>query len=186
MRKLILLMILLLLLSSCASGKQGHGFDVHFFGINSADFKDRKVLPVIAGGLASYAVHEVGHYAVGQALGMDTHFDWDEGPVVIADDYHGKSDNDRAMFSAGGFALQAFTGTILTAIPATRHSDFVLGFTGFAMVENTLYGITGGLMDDEYSDVHKMEDNDWPGTEIALGAGLYSGVLTYINLNKAP
>ena len=184
MRKLLILMTLLLLLTSCASGKKGHGFDVHFFGINSADFKDRKVLPVIIGGLVSGLVHETGHYVVGQALGMDTHPAWNGWPVIEADNWDNKSDNDRAMFSAGGFAFQAFVGSLLTAIPATRHSDFALGFTGFAMVENTMYGITGGLMDEEYSDVHNMNDNGWPGTEIALGSGLYSAVLTYINLNK--
>ena len=173
----------MLLFTSCAH-KQGHGFDIHFFGINSADFKDRKVLPVVVGGLASYAAHEVGHFAIGRAVGMDTKFEWNDGPAVWADEYDNKSKTDKVLFHAGGYISQFLIGTALTAIPYTRHSDFAVGFTGFTFVENTMYGITGGIMEDDYSDVHNLNDLGYPGNGIAIGAGLYSGVLTYINLNK--
>jgi len=173
------------MLSGCTgTQKKGHGYDVHFFGINSADFEDRKVLPVIVGGLTSYATHEVGHYALGRAVGMDTSFKWDNGPAVWADEYDNKSKSDKFLFHAGGYITQFLIGTALTVVPYTRHSDFTVGFTGFTFVENTMYGITGGLMDSEYSDVKNLNHYGYPGNEIAIGAGLYSGVLTYINLNK--
>jgi len=164
--------------------KQGHEYNVHFFGINSEDFKDRKVLPVIVGGLTSYAAHEAGHYAIGRAVGMKTSFEWDNGPAVWADEYDNKSKSDKFLFHVGGYISQFLIGTALTVVPYTRHSDFTVGFTGFTFVENTMYGITGGLMDEEYSDVHNLDDLNYPGRGIAIGAGLYSGVLTYINLNK--
>ena len=175
----------MLLFTSCAGHKQGHGFDVHFFGINSADFKDRKVLPVVVGGLASYATHEVlGHYVIGRAVGMDTSFKWDNGPIVWADEYDDKSKTDKALFHAGGYIAQFLVGSALTVVPYTRHSDFAVGFTGFTFVENSLYGITGGIQGSDVSDVENLNDLGYPGNAIAIGAGLYSGVLTYINLNK--
>ena len=140
---------------------------------------------MIIGGLTSYAAHEVGHYAIGRAVGMDTSFEWDNGPLVMADEYDNKSNTDKTLFHAGGYITQFVIGSVLTAVPYSRHSDFAVGFTGFTFVENTMYGITGGLMDEEYSDVHNLNDLGHPGNGIAIGAGLYSGVLTYINLNKA-
>jgi hypothetical protein len=47
-----------------------------------------------------------------------------------------------------------------------------------------LYGVTGGFEKEENSDVYNLNDLGYYGNEIAIGAGLYSGVLTIINLNK--
>lgn len=181
----MLLLILLFSISGCST-KRGHGYDVHFFGIDSRDFEDRKILPVVIGGLASYASHEVGHYAFGRAVGMDTKFEWNNGPAVWADEYDDKSKSDKFLFHAGGYISQVLIGTALTTIPYTRHSDFSVGFTGFSFVNNTMYGITNGdiISDGDYSDVNNLNDLGYPGNAIAIGAGLYSGVLTYINLNK--
>ena len=165
MRKILtpimLLFILLFSISGCST-KRGHGYDVRFFGIDSRDFEDREILPVVVGGLVSY----------------------ENGPAVWADEYDNKSKSDKLLFHAGGFITQFVIGSALTAVPYTRHSDFAVGYTGFTFIENTLYGITGGIMDDEYSDVDNLNDLGYQGNAIAIGAGLYSGVLTYINLNK--
>ena len=123
----MLLLILLFSISGCAT-KRGHGFDVHFFGIDSRDFEDREILPVVIGGLVSYASHEVGHYAIGRAVGMDTEFEWNKGPAVYADDYNDKSKSDKFLFNAGGYISQFLIGTALTVVPYTRHSDFAVGF----------------------------------------------------------
>jgi len=187
MRKILtpimLLFILLFSISGCST-KRGHGFDVRFFGIDSRDFEDRKILPVVVGGLTSYASHELGHYAFGRAVGMDTKFEWENGPAVWADEYDNKSKSDKFLFHAGGFITQFVIGSALTIVPYTRHSDFAVGYTGFTFIENTLYGVTGGIMEDEYSDVDNLNDLGYQGNAIAIGSGLYSGVLTYINLNK--
>ena len=122
--------------------------------------------------------------AAGELTGMDSSFKWDSGPVVWVDDYDDKSDSQKAFFHYSGFLSQVIVGTVLTAIPKTRHSDFSMGFTGFTFAENTLYGITGGVMKDENSDVDNLNSLGYPGNEIAIAGGLYSGVLTFINLNK--
>ena len=154
------------------------------FRITTEDFKDRNWGKVLLGGLLSFGTHELGHFVAGEAMGMDASFQWDGGPVVYADDYTDKSDGQKALFHSAGFISQALVGTALTAIDKTRHSDYSLGFTGFTFGNNVLYGVTGGFEKEENSDVYNLNDLGYYGNEIAIGAGLYSGVLTIINLNK--
>ena len=159
-------------------------WDIRFFGINVHDFEDRNWAPVIIGGLSSFAVHELGHYTAAELTGMDASFKWDSGPVVWADGYDDKSDSTKLFFHAGGFLAQSLVGSIITAVPYTRHSDFAVGFTGFTMVENSMYGIVNHR-NNEYSDVSNLSRLGWNGTGFALGNGLLNGVLLYINLNKS-
>ena len=179
-RVIVILAIFFLVVPAHAGGDTGWKFKI--FGITINDFKDRDVLPVIIGGLTSFVVHEAGHYAAGELVGMDARFGSDM--IVYVDEYDNKSDNEKALFHAGGFISQAIVGTILTAVPYTRHSDFSLGFTGFTFAENTLYGITDGVRGDDVSDTQNLDEYGYPGQEFALATGLYSGVLTYINLDK--
>jgi hypothetical protein len=174
----------LLILMSASLVKAADGWDIRFFGINYKDFENRKAWKVVVGGLSSWAVHELGHMAAAELTGMDASMRWDNGPVVWADDYENKSDDQKAFYHAGGFISQVLVGTIFTAIPKTRHSDFMVGFTGFTMIGNTAYGITGGVQGEDYSDVENLNDLGYNGNAIAIGAGLYSGVLTYINIDK--
>jgi len=162
-------------------------WDIRFFGINVNDFEDRHWAPVILGGVSSYVVHEMGHYAAGELTGMDAGFKWDSGPYVWADNYADKSDNAKRLYHGGGFLAQTLVGSILTAVPYTRHSDFAVGFTGFSMANATMYGITGGRpgMNKEYSDVRNLDELGWNGTGFALGNGALNGILLYINLNKS-
>ncbi len=165
------------------SVSHANAFQINFR-ITGDDFKNRNWGAVILGGIVSFGVHELGHMAAGELTGMDSSMKWDSGPVAWVDDYDDKSDSQKAFFHYGGFLSQAIVGTILTALPQTRHSDFSMGFTGFTFAENTLYGITGGVMKDENSDVDNLNNFGYPGNEIAIAGGLYSGVLTFINLNK--
>ena len=159
-------------------------WDIRFFGINVNDFEDRHWAPVIIGGISSFVVHELGHYTVAELAGMKPSFKWDSGPVVWVDDYADKSVTEKRFFHAGGFLAQMLVGSIITALPATRHSDFAVGFTAFTAVENTMYGIVNPRAGD-VSDVSNLSELGWNGTGFALGNGALNGVLLYINLNKS-
>ena len=100
-------------------------WDFNFFGVDSKDFEDRKVSHIIIGCLTSFAVHEGGHWVAGKLVGMDPKFEWNNGLVVDGGrNYDNKSDDQKALFHAGGFLAQAIVGVTLTAVPYTRHSDF--------------------------------------------------------------
>lgn len=168
---------------SHANAREADAWQFRFFGINSADFRGRKILPVIVGGLSSFVIHELGHIAAAELTGMDARFDFDS-RAVMADNYYGKSNSQKTFYHAGGFIAQALVGTVLTAIPKIRHSDFNVGFTRFASIGNIMYGITGGLNGGDISDVQNLNGLGYNGNAIAISASLYSGILTYINLNK--
>jgi hypothetical protein len=159
------------------------GWDFNFFGIDSSDFEDRKVSHIIIGCLASFAVHEGGHWAAGKLVGMDPKFEWDNGLMVDAGAYDNKSDDKKALFHAGGFLAQAIVGVTLTAVPYTRHSDFSVGFTGFTAINSTLYAITDGT-NSSGSDTQNLDRYGYNGRLVALSGGLLSGGLSIINLNK--
>jgi len=186
MKKLIILFSILMVLASVSLVRAGSldGWDFYFFGINARDFEDREVLPVVVGAVASLATHEVlGHMLTGELMGMDTSFSWSD-RVVYADGWDEASSDQRAMFAASGFISQLVVGTTLTLIPKTRHSDFTLGFNSFTMATGFAYGITGGLGDDDVSDVENLNTNGYSGRMVAFITGGYAGVLSYINLNK--
>lgn len=170
---------ILFLMTGCANTK------IIVCGIDYNDIKGRKALPALVGCATSFVIHEAGHLVAGHLVGMDTSMKWDRGPVAHADNYFNKSQSQKALFHGGGFLAQALVGTVLTAIPYTRHSDFSLGFTGFTMFNNLGYGITGkSLGREDISDVANLDRCGYDGTAIALAGGILSGVLAYTNLNK--
>lgn len=180
--KTIILVILLVAVSSTA---YAGAWEFRFFGINYKDFEGRKPIPIIVGCIASFVVHEAGHLIAGRMVGMDTSMRWDRGPVAWAEDYSDKSNSQKALFHGGGFLAQALVGSVLTVMPATRHSDFSLGFTSFTTVNNLGYSITGKSCGrEDISDVKNLDNCGYNGTAIALTGGVFSAVLTYINLNK--
>jgi len=154
-----------------------------FFGITKKHFEGRKILPMIGGVIVSFATHEAGHIIAARLTGMDPSVKWDNGIKITAHDYYDKSDSKKALYHGGGFLAQTIVGTVLTIIPQTRHSDFVLGFTSFTMVNSILYG-TVDIQDSKYSDVKNLDRLNYNGNAIAIGAGIYSGMLSYINLKK--
>jgi len=158
------------------------GWDFYFFGINYKDFEGRDWKPVVVGAVASIAAHELGHIVAGEIMGMDPYFDWSDRVVYV--DWDDASDDQKAMFAGAGFISQALVGTVLTAIPTTRHSDFTLGFNSGTMLTGFSYGITGGLGDENNSDVYNLTDNGYNGRVAAFITGGYGGALSYINLNK--
>ena len=163
-----------------------HAWEYRIFGINPADFKDRKVTHIIVGAVASFAVHEAGHYFIGRAVGMDTSFRWDNsntiGLMAWAEKYDDKSKSQKFLYHAGGFISQAVIGTMLTVAGNTRHSDFTLGFNSFTMVNSALYTATGGF---DESDIENLDNLGYNGNAIGITSSVYSGVLSYVNLRKS-
>ena len=178
---ILVLIIFLSVLSNTATA--GDGMEFRFFGINPADFKDRNPIKVVIGGFASHIVHEMGHVVIGNMLDMDTEYDFAD-RVVYSNDYDNSTNSEKTLFHAGGFIATTIVGTVITSIPATRHSDYTLGFNGFSAIHDTMYGLTGGLNDEQYSDVHNLDNLGQDGTAIALTSGVYAGILTYISANK--
>lgn len=184
MKNFIRIVVVIVLLSMVSPVHAGSDWEFNFFGISSKDFEGRSVPKIILGCVTSFATHEAGHYFIGKAVGMHTTLRWDNGPLVYAYDYSSATEAHQAIFSAGGFMAQALVGTALTISDNTRWSDFTLGFTSFTFVNNTLYGITNGNGGEEYSDVENLNRLGYNGNAIAITAGLYSGMLSYINLKR--
>lgn len=181
-----ILIILVTLLTAWGSLTHAHAgeldaWEFRFFGINTADFKDRNPVVVVVGGLSSFVVHELGHMAAAELTGMDASF---RDGAVYTDNYYNKSDDQKALFHAGGFIATGLVGTVLTVIPTTRHSDFNVGFTGWTSIHDIGYAITDGTREDDISDTQNLDDYGYNGQAIAAFTGLYSGVLTYYNLDK--
>ena len=188
---LCLLGIFFMLFINVQSAHAGEmdAWEFNIMGITSADFKDRKVLPMIGGIVTSLVVHEAGHYIVGELTGGDASVKWDsdENMVVMNTDWGNDWNEDKATITAAaGFLFQTGVGGILTAIPSTRHSDFTFGFNTFSSLTGFTYGITGGLHADDVSDVERMNEYwcDGAGTATAFGAGIVNGAFAYISLNK--
>jgi len=200
MKKFLSIILITILLSMTIPAHAGD-WEFEFFGINTKDFKGRSFSKIVVGCITSFVVHEAGHLIVGDMVGMTTSMKWDNGPFAWYEwDYDNEpSDYEKSLFHVGGFLAQLIVGGTLTAIPYTRHSDFSVGFNGFASVHNTIYGITGGMNYDNTdnrhdsagnliveggSDVKNLNYYGNNGPMIAIGSGIVSGVFTYINLNK--
>ena len=168
-----------------ANASELDAWEIRFFGINYKDFQDRNWENVVIGGVSSVVAHEVlGHMLASEMTGMGhPSFDACDFVVYAGNGYDDASRDRQAWYSASGLIVQSFGSIILTTIPATRYSDFTVGWNAATMVTGTMYGITGGTKEDS-SDVKRMNDRDWPGTEIAYGTGLIGGITTYISLDK--
>ena len=182
-----IVIIFLMLIANVRHANAGEldAWEIRFFGINYKDFEERRWEQVVIGGVSSVVAHEVlGHMLASEMTGMGhPSFDACDFVVYAGDGYDDASRDQQAWYSASGLIVQSFGSIILTTIPATRHSDFTVGWNAATMVTGTMYGITGGLKEDS-SDVKLMNDRDWPGTEIAFGTGLIGGITTYISLDK--
>jgi hypothetical protein len=181
-----IIVIFMMLIANINHANAGEldAWEFQFFGVNYQDVKDREWTKVVVGGASSIIAHELGHMVAGELLGMgSSSFDFNNFVAMAGDGYHDSSSHDKALFSAAGFIVQGAGSIILTSIPATRHSDFTVGWNTATMCVGTMYGITGGTRK-ESSDVKLMEDNGWPGTEIAFTTGAIGGITTYYSLDK--
>lgn len=159
-------------------------YEFNILGINPRDFKGRQWQYIVVGGAVSILSHELGHMAVNEIIGTGrTSFDPCRFVVHYGNDAQGMSDDQIAFRTGAGLIVQSLGSIILTSIPATRHSDFTLGWNTGTFITGMNYGITKGK-DPDTSDVVWMNYYDWPGTEIAYGTGIIGGITAYISLDK--
>lgn len=158
-------------------------WEFRFFGINYKDFENREFVPIAVGVVSSFVAHELGHVLSARAMGTDSYFSFSDRAAYAGDGYSDLSTDQKALYHGAGFLAQTLVGGILTAIPATRHNDFTLGFNTFSSVTGFFYGVTGGLVE-ESSDVQNLDKYGYNGTAIALGSGVVNGVFTYYSLDK--
>jgi hypothetical protein len=175
-RATVLIVLLVAAAGSCHAA--GGDWQFKFFGIDVNDFKGRSIIGIALGVGVSFLAHEAGHFIAGYAFGHEVHM---RHGAAWADDYEDFSRTQREIFHAGGFISQALVGTLLTIIPATRHSDFALGFN--ATTASVVGGYAFKSSDEKHpnSDVAQMEH----GTSAAVATSAYAAVLTYINTNKS-
>lgn len=185
MKKIIATLTMITILLSTIPAQADSGWEFRFFGINPKDFKDRSVGKIIIGGVTSILAHEfLGHLLSSELTGMGHgYIDWGRRVPVAGDGYKDSSSNEQAIYSASGMIVQSAGSIILTAIPSTRHTDFTFGWNTATCITGFGYGITKGFNDDT-SDVRRMNERDWPGTEIAYATGIVGGITSYISLNK--
>jgi hypothetical protein len=183
---LVVIAVVLFCFGPSAQAGEMDAWEFHVFGVNIDDVKDRDWTKVVIGGVGGIIAHEVlGHMLFSELLDMGhPSFDFDEFVVYSGDGYQDASKDRKALYSASGLLVQATGSLLLTIIPATRHSDYTVGWNVATAATGTLYGITGGTNKD-VSDVELMEQNGWPGTEIAYGTGAIGLVTTYYSLDKA-
>lgn len=178
----IILVILISLVIVVPTHASDSAWEWNVFGVTKQNFKGRDPIPMFFGMVTSLLVHELGHVIGGRVVGMDTTFQ-PSSMSVRAYDYDDKSDDQKALFHAGGFIAQVLVGGILTAVPETRHHDFTVGFNGFTALNSVEYAITGGFTE-ENSDVKNLDYYGYNGVAVAISTGVIGGGFTYINLRN--
>jgi len=176
--KHILPIIIILALTGCAGIEKKTDCKVDFMGIRVEHFQDRNWWEVALGAVGSFITHEASHILHAELNGGG-HIDFSQIPIVCIMEDLSNSHSTKQWFHRAGFVGQLVVGGILTAIPATRHADFTLGFNSFTTMNTGIYVITGGTRDD-CSDIKHLDHGTAEGSIYTVGAG----VLTYINLKK--
>ena len=121
---------------------------------------------------SSFLVHELSHVLYAEMNGGG-HFDSSEF-VAIMEDYHNQSYGVQQNFHRSGFVGQLLVGGILTAIPATRHSDFALGFNSATAINTAVYTISGGFAGDDVSDIKRLDHGEAEGIAYTVAASALS------------
>jgi hypothetical protein len=166
MKKSIISIIIIFVFTSSALA-----FDFYFFGVNPEWIKERKWGQVFLGAVTSVVVHEGSHYLVGKViLGGDFEFRGTE--LWFERDF---SESEKAWINRSGFVGQTIVGTVLNIIPATKGSDFALGFNTMTLIETATYPIRYRGND---GDIKWLEENS--STEQAyVEWGFYTGAAIF-------
>ena len=175
---IIILLIVIFLLTGCAGIEKKTDCKIDFFGIRAEHFQDRNWWEVGLGWVGSFIVHE-GSHILHAELNGGGHIDFSQIPIVCIMEDLSHSHSTKQWFHRAGFIGQLVVGGILTAIPATRHSDITLGFNSFTTANTGIYVITGGV-NNSCSDIAHLDH----GTAEGIAYTGVAGVLTYINLKK--
>jgi hypothetical protein len=184
----IIIMLLVAVFSTNVYAGELDAWEFRFFGVNYKDFEDRNIWKAVGGMALSLVAHETGHYVMGEITGGDSSMYWNsqENMLVMDTAWDNPSDSDYWWTASAGFLTQTLIGGILTAIPATRHSDWTVGFNAFSSLTGFFYGITGGVHEDDISDVQRMNKygGSCSGTAYAYSSFIINGYFTYISLDK--
>ena len=132
------------------------GMRVRIQGIEIDWVKNREWTKVAAGALSSLVAHEVAHYVVAETKGLNPEFTSLTSFQYIRED---------EWVERAGFLTQTGIGMILNLIPATRDSNFTLGWNGVSAAQ--LY--TYDLRNDDVGDFDTTGHNEW---------SLFTGVAT--------
>lgn len=173
-------MIIIFIVVYVSSAHASSAWEWNIFGITKETIKNRDPVTILVGCVSSIIVHELGHAVAASVNDMSPTFDFNR-MSINTKNYDSKSNDQKALYHAGGFLGQVIVGSVLTIIPATRHHDFTLGFNTFTTIHATKYSITGGI-DSYTSDVKQLTNVGYNGKEIAGGTALISLGLMYINM----
>jgi len=122
MKRLFILLTLLVGLNACA------GMNVNVMGVDVKRIKEMKPIEAIGGALVAIGVHELGHIAAMEALDVEYTF---TNPISFR--FNGELTNsEMGWIYRSGYILQALGGSLLNTIPATRQSDFTIGYNGMS------------------------------------------------------
>jgi len=166
-RLIILAVIILLTEVGCSTWKPR----VVVNGVDIARLKKADPAKVIIGGLSALVVHE-GMHALALEITGAKDYKFEE-PWLIWYNADGLSHSDEQWIARAGMLGQSVFGTILTAIPATRNSDYTLGYTAVSAAQTVLYPLPPG-------DSTDLKNLDHPWEEYTI----YS-LWSLYNLNEA-
>lgn len=169
MKKLFLAIVLSLILATTAVAGD---WEIELFGVKAKHFKGRDWKQITIGVVSALAVHEASHYLYGKIAMGSADWSLSDPTVVYVDvnNYNAASRSSQQMFHRAGFVGQILVGAVLTAIPATRHLDFTLGFNTGSMAQIAMYITTGGI-DPASSDVKNLDRGYAEGSLYTVMAG---------------
>jgi hypothetical protein len=124
MKRNILLLFMVVILSGC-------GMKVRIQGVDVGWFKERDWKKIAVGAVVSVATHELAHYIVAKQRDANPEFN---GPFEVVH-------QTDVWVSRAGFLAQIGVGTILNILPATKDSDFTLGWNAITSVELFTYPV---------------------------------------------
>lgn len=146
--KLIAIVILAVLATGCAGQK------VFIQGIDTDWVKERNWIKIAAGFAASSVAHEIGHVAAIEYKGYNWNFDRGSYLLDSMISYNHETDN---FVQRAGFLTQLGIGMLLNIIPATKASDFTLGWNAATVLGLTTYPIRYGFNEGDFETLSKGE-----------------------------
>lgn len=105
------------------------GYNINVQGVDVSWFKERDWQKVALGVVLSVATHEAAHYYLAKEKGLHPYF---ENGVIWYDEHD-------PWVARAGFLSQLAIGTALNIIPATRGSDFAIGWNSVCSFQLVTY-----------------------------------------------
>lgn len=145
--------LILIIISGCSGTK------IYIQGIDTDWVKEKQWGKVAAGVVSAIATHEAAHWILAEAKGKNPRL---KGTMIM---YDGDEEDD--WIQRIGWVSNVGIGTMLNLIPATRDSDFTLGWNGATAIGLYTYPMRYGWQEGDFMSTGKTE---W---------GIYSGAATF-------